>query len=1070
MLRGNRVLGILRESKNKWEQRAPLAPKHVERLVKQGVKVIVQPSTRRAFYDAEYARAGAILQDDVSPASLVLGVKEVPIKDLLTERSYIFFSHTTKAQDYNMPLLDAVLEKNIRLFDYEMITETGDRQSPRLVAFGRYAGIAGMIDICRGLGERMLSLGHTNTFMKVASTYMYESLAHAEEAVRRSGVVLGQNGSPADLGPLVFTFTGDGKVSRGAQEIFSLLPHEWVSKEDLPHLLKAGGRNADLKKVYGVIATPEDFIVPRNNDHSAFDKQRYYKEPHEFKSIFHETHLPYTSVLMNCMFWTQAYPRIVTNQHLQDLDTERRLRLLAVGEITCDYMGSVECLGKFSTIEKPFYMFDPQTGLMSDDLESNGILMQGVDTLPAELPKEATDHFGDHLMPLLPNLLDSDGNLSLEEQQAQLNPSWFGAMITSQGELTPSFRYISDLRANNERIAALHNERGHVAADGERIADVLDPSGHTERIMLRGHLFDNAVINKLLDIVEGVENCDVQMVDWSLGTNRSEHTTAVLDVIGEGEDPEETTSLALARIEALVEAMAVISPIVFRNITGLGLEYHSQQAAGSADAVAFNPPVSGCQGRSVLILGSGMVVGPALDVIFDSGANVTLASNDLPAAEQLAAPHLPAALDRNQDLNTVFLDMSNADALPQMVRDHDVTISLLPASMHVKVAELCIENGKHFVSASYESEAMRALDEQARNAGVTLLNEIGLDPGIDHMSAMQILDEARANGETVTSFSSICGGLPAPDAAGNPLGYKFSWNPAGVLQASQNPARFLHRGKLQQVRGDELMLHCRPVKVGSSALSLEQLPNRDSMIYRDIYGLEDAHTVYRGTIRYSGFAPVVHSLSRIGLFDVDRPLSEVLPNFEAGRVPTWSDLMLSLVQPLDGMGIRQTLRERLEPEFLSADSEAIAATCVEAFEFLGLFGTDAANDSLAEAIERGATPRDALCDRLQEKLSYEDGESDMVLLHHEFRIRSADGKRMRKVTSTLQAYGAPYPDGPSAMATTVGLPVGLAALMVLNGTIQQRGAALPITKEIYDPILAKLAEMGVVCTEREFPL
>ena len=148
-------------------------------------------------------------------------------------------------------------------------------------------------------------------------------------------------------------------------------------------------------------------------------------------------------------------------------------------------------------------------------------------------------------------------------------------MITSQGELTPSFRYISDLRANNERIAALHNERGHVAADGERIADVLDPSGHTERIMLRGHLFDNAVINKLLDIVEGVENCDVQMVDWSLGTNRSEHTTAVLDVIGEGEDPEETTSLALVRLWCtsgfLVrfhERMSLTEPVETRYISG----------------------------------------------------------------------------------------------------------------------------------------------------------------------------------------------------------------------------------------------------------------------------------------------------------------------------------------------------------------------------------------------------------------------------------------------------------------------------------------------------------------------
>ena len=191
---------------------------------------------------------------------------------------------------------------------------------------------------------------------------MYESLEHAQEAVQRTGQVLAANGSPTDLGPLVFTFTGDGLVSRGAQEIFSLLPHEWVSAEDLPHLVADGGKNADLQKVYGVVAKSEDFIVP--NSGGGFDKSRYYSEPHEFRSVFHETHLPYTSVLMNCMFWTQSYPRIVTNKQLQELDTQQRLRLLAVGEITCDYKGSVECLGKFSTIENPFYMFDPQTGLM----------------------------------------------------------------------------------------------------------------------------------------------------------------------------------------------------------------------------------------------------------------------------------------------------------------------------------------------------------------------------------------------------------------------------------------------------------------------------------------------------------------------------------------------------------------------------------------------------------------------------------------------------------------------------------------------------------------------------------
>ena len=689
--------------------------------------------------------------------------------------------------------------------------------------------------------------------------------------------------------------------------------------------------------------------------------------------------------------------------------------------------------------------------------------MQGVDTLPAELPKEATDHFGEHLMPLLPNLIDSDGTLPLEQQRHELNPSWFGSMITAHGKLTPEYEYIQDLRENNERIAALHASASHTAEETEKA------KAAAARILLRGHLFDNAIINKSLDIVENVEGCGVNMVDWSLGTTKDESSSAVLEIYSDEADAETIVNLAVERIEGLTKAMTHIAPIAFRNITGLQMDTGSSEdnAHDSGVRTVAKSPVPNCEGKSALILGSGMVVGPALQVIADSGVSVTLASNELEAAQELVAPFQQPAANA-QSVDAVFLDMNDAEGLPSLVADHDVVISLLPATMHVQVAELCIENGKHFVSASYESPQMRELDERARSAGLTLLNEIGLDPGIDHMSAMKIIDEAHERGEKVTSFTSLCGGLPAPEAADNPLGYKFSWNPAGVLQASQNPAQFLHRKKLQQVPGDQLMLQCRPVDIGSSALSLEQLPNRDSMIYQELYGLPDAHTVYRGTLRYSGFAPIVHALSKIGLFDNEKSIGDWLEGSDAKTLanPTWADLMTAVVQPIEGMGIRRTLRERLELEFFGSDSRNIAFKSVEAFDFLGLFGSDKKSDSLLDALAAGKTARGVLCDRLEERLSYNDGESDMVLLHHEFHMESPEGKK-RRVTSTLQATGEPYPAGPSAMATTVGLPVGIAALMVLNGTIEQRGAILPLTKDIYDPILDTLEELGVVCTEKE---
>ena len=252
MLRGNKTVGILREVKNKWERRAPLAPHHVEKLIKDHkLRVLVQPCTRRVYSDEEYKRAGAELADNLSPASLIIGVKEVPIKNLLSDRTYMFFSHTIKAQPVNMPLLDAILDKNIRLVDYETIVEGGVRGNRRLVAFGRYAGIAGMIDTFRGLGERLLSTGYGTPFLSVSNTFMYPDLQSAKAGIIKAGEKISDIGTPNGLGPLTFVFTGNGNVSQGAQEIFKLLPHEMVAPKDLPSLVNSKG--VDLKKVYGTI-------------------------------------------------------------------------------------------------------------------------------------------------------------------------------------------------------------------------------------------------------------------------------------------------------------------------------------------------------------------------------------------------------------------------------------------------------------------------------------------------------------------------------------------------------------------------------------------------------------------------------------------------------------------------------------------------------------------------------------------------------------------------------------------------------------------------------------------------
>lgn len=280
--------------KNKWERRTPLIPSDVAKLTKQGVRVLVQPSTMRIYKDVEFKQAGAELVEDVSSANTIFGVKEFPIENLLPDKSYMIFSHTIKAQPYNMPFLDACIGQKVRLFDYETIrappTPSGGGGG-RLVAFGKFAGYAGMIDALRGVGERLLSLGYSSPFMGVSSSYMYPDLPTAKAAVRKAGEEIAQYGLPAQIAPMRFVFTGTGNVARGAQEIFELLPHKYVTPAELatlPH---------DPHVVYGCVVEAKDMVEPIDPS-KQFDKRDYYENPHLYRPTFHEKIAPYTNVLV----------------------------------------------------------------------------------------------------------------------------------------------------------------------------------------------------------------------------------------------------------------------------------------------------------------------------------------------------------------------------------------------------------------------------------------------------------------------------------------------------------------------------------------------------------------------------------------------------------------------------------------------------------------------------------------------------------------------------------------------------------------------------------------------------
>jgi len=415
MQRGKRTVAIVREVYNKWERRAPLCPPHVERLVQQGMRVLVQPSHRRIFRDAEYVAAGAELTEDLSPAGVVLGVKQVPIEALLPERTYVFFSHVIKAQPENMDLLDAVLARKVRLVDYEVINEGGRRNGPRLIAFGRFAGCAGMVGGLRGLGQRLLSLGYSTPLLSVGSAYMYRDLDAAKKAVTEAGQDIMRGGLPKDFAPMTFVFTGNGKVSRGAQEVFEHLPHRWVSPGDL------GSLPPDPHCVYGCVIR-EDSMVSPGVEGASFSRREYFDHPERYIPSFHERIAPFTSFLVNGMYWDHRFPRLLSKVQVRDLRSRMGPRLLGICDISCDIGGSVEFLTKSTEIEQPFFMYDPEQDVTKDSLDGDGIMMCGVDILPSELPLESSMHFGDALVDFIAPLADSDATKPFVDQAADLPP------------------------------------------------------------------------------------------------------------------------------------------------------------------------------------------------------------------------------------------------------------------------------------------------------------------------------------------------------------------------------------------------------------------------------------------------------------------------------------------------------------------------------------------------------------------------------------------------------------------------------------------------------------------------
>jgi alpha-aminoadipic semialdehyde synthase len=403
------------------------------------------------FSDQEFREAGAIVQEDLSEASLIIGVKRIPLSLINGGKNYLFFSHVIKAQPYNMDLLDHILETKARLFDYECITKDGKDSGVRLVAFGKFAGIAGMIDGLQGFGQRLLAEGFSTPFLNIPTSHMYQNLDQARYTVRNVGAQIAHGALPESLTPVVFAFTGTGNVSNGAREIFELLPHEYIKVSDLPSLASdvASGKKKG-NKIYGVVLTAEQLVRRKDGSNLPFDKSHYYSQPELYESRFYDDVLPYVSFLANCMYWDRRFPRIITNEEIKKMRSTGNKNLRFVSDISCDPNGSVEFMTHCTEIQQPFFTYVPETGAEVVNVSKDGVSINSVEILPTELPRDASEHFGRALMPLLPPLLKSKGSVDhndMNDVPAELRR----ACIASHGALLPKWNYISRLREQTTR-------------------------------------------------------------------------------------------------------------------------------------------------------------------------------------------------------------------------------------------------------------------------------------------------------------------------------------------------------------------------------------------------------------------------------------------------------------------------------------------------------------------------------------------------------------------------------------------------------------------------------------------
>jgi len=442
--------------------------------------------------------------------------------------------------------------------------------------------------------------------------------------------------------------------------------------------------------------------------------------------------------------------------------------------------------------------------------------------------------------------------------------------------------------------------------------------------------------------------------------------------------------------------------------------------------------------KNILIFGAGRSSSSLIKYLLDSANKenwfITVLDSDLKSAQEKVGQHPNA--------ECFAIDASNQEIRLKYIKDADIVISMLPAFLHIKILKDAIDCGVHVITPSYVTDEIKSLDQAAKSKDVVILNEMGLDPGIDHMSAKKIIDDIIHKGGELTGFESYTGGLVAPESDNNPWNYKFTWNPRNVVLAGQGgAAKFIQEGKYKYIPYNKLFRRTEIIDIDSYG-KFEGYPNRDSLRYRSVYGLENIPTMFRGTLRKVGFCRAWNVFVQLGLTDDSYII-------EGSEKMTNRDFINSFLgyNPHDSVELK--LRH-----YLGIEQDDYVW---EKLIWLGIF-----NDTKIGL--KNATPAQMLQKILENKWSLSPNDKDMIVMWHKFNF-VLDNK-LKEINSHMVYIGKD--DQFTAMSDTVGIPVGIAAKMLLNNKIKSRGVLLPIYKDIYNPVLKELEDYGIRFKEKEF--